>query len=107
MNDPPNRYHSSWGCVWAGAIPASATTITTRSALLAQLAEIRARGYAVNNTESEADVSAVGAAVCDSSGRVRGALAVTAPAARVDDAWIATCSAAVVRAARVLGNRFG
>jgi DNA-binding IclR family transcriptional regulator len=83
------------------------TTITTRSALFGQLAEIRARGYAVNNAESEGDVSAVGAAVCDSSGRVRGALAVTAPAARVDQAWIATCGGAVVRAAQVLGNRFG
>ena len=80
------------------------TTITTRSALFAQLAEIRACGYAVNNAESEGDVSAVGAAVCDSSGRVRGALAVTAPAARVDDAWITKCSGAVVRAARGSGQ---
>lgn len=83
------------------------TTITTRSALFDQLAEIRARGYAVNIAESEGDVSAVGAAVCDFSGRVRAALAVTAPAARVDRAWIDACGGAVVRAAGALGNRFG
>jgi len=81
-------------------------TITTRAALFAQLDEIRHCGYATNMTESEGDVSAVGAAVCDPNGRVRGALAVTAPASRVDDMWITTCSDAVVSAARVLGNRF-
>jgi DNA-binding IclR family transcriptional regulator len=85
---------------------ATATSLQTRTALRKQLAEIRARGYAVNNAESEDDVSAVGAVVRDGNNRVRGALAVTAPKSRVDDAWITRCGDAVVRGAQTLGKRF-
>jgi IclR family transcriptional regulator, acetate operon repressor len=44
----------------------------TRSVLIEQLAEVRARGYAINIAESEDDVSAVGAAVYDGNGPPRG-----------------------------------
>jgi IclR family transcriptional regulator, acetate operon repressor len=83
------------------------TAVQTRSALLAQLADTRLRGYAINNAESEGDIGAVGAVVRDGDGRVRGALAVTAPISRVDDAWVQRCGAAVVRSADTLGKRFG
>jgi DNA-binding IclR family transcriptional regulator len=79
----------------------------TRSALIEQLAGIRSRGYAVNNAESEVDVSAVGAAISDGDGRVRGALAITAPISRVDSSWVTKCSGAVVRGAQTVGKRFG
>jgi len=45
--------------------------------------------------------------VRDGDGRVRGALAVTAPISRVDDAWVQRCGAAVMRSAETLGKRFG
>ncbi len=83
------------------------TAAQTRSDLLAQLADTRSRGYAINNAESEIDIGAVGAAVHDGNGRLRGALAVTAPISRVDDAWIEKCGAAVLRSAQTLGKRFG
>ncbi|MEB3980070.1 IclR family transcriptional regulator [Mycobacterium sp. 663a-19] len=83
------------------------STVATRSALLKQLADVRKRGYAINNAESESEVSAVAAAICDVNKRVRGALAVTAPKTRVDRSWIADTAAAVVHAADVLGRRFG
>lgn len=85
----------------------TANTVSTRSALMKQLAEIRKRGFAVNNAESENDISAVAAAISDVNGRVRGALALTAPKNRVDRAWITTAAAAVVSAADALGRRFG
>jgi IclR family transcriptional regulator, acetate operon repressor len=83
------------------------TAVQTRSALLGQLADTRSRGYAINHAESEGDIGAVGAVVRDGDGRVRGALAVTAPISRVDDAWVQRCGAAVMRSAETLGKRFG
>jgi IclR family acetate operon transcriptional repressor len=85
----------------------TAKTISTRSALMKQLAEIRKCGFAVNNAESENDVSAVAAAICDVNGCVRGALAVTAPKSRVDQSWISATAVAVANAADALGRRFG
>lgn len=79
----------------------------TRTALLRQLAETRSRGYAINNAESESDIGAVGAAVRDGNGRLRGALAVTAPISRVDDTWVQKCGTAVMGSAQALGKRFG
>jgi IclR family acetate operon transcriptional repressor len=79
----------------------------TRSDLMQQLSDIRSQGFAVNIAESEDDVGAVGAAVRDGNGRVRGALAVTAPRSRVDSAWVAKCSDAIVRGAHTVGKRFG
>ena len=81
--------------------------VQTRSALLKQLTDTRSRGYSINNAESEHDIGAVGAAVRDGDGRIRGALAVTAPISRVDDAWIQKCGAAVMRGAETLSTRFG
>ncbi|MCV7114233.1 IclR family transcriptional regulator [Mycolicibacterium setense] len=83
------------------------TAIRTRTALLEQLADVRSRGYAVNNGEIEGDIGAVGAAVSDGNGRVRGVLAVTAPISRVDASWTERCGAAVLRSAQTLGKRFG
>jgi DNA-binding IclR family transcriptional regulator len=90
------------------ALPApTPTAAQTRGALFEQLAETRSRGYAINRAESESDIGAVGAAVRDANGRVRGALAVTAPISRVDEAWIRTCGEAVMCSAQTLGKRFG
>ena len=90
-----------------GLASPTSTAVQTRSALLEQLADTRSRGYAINHAESEGDIGAVGAAVCDGNGRVRGTLAVTAPISRVDDAWIQKCGDAVMRSAQTLGKRFG
>ena len=45
--------------------------------------------------------------VRDKRGHVRGALVVTAPLSRADDAWVKDAAAATLRVARELGDRAG
>ncbi|MFA5786920.1 MAG: IclR family transcriptional regulator [Actinomycetota bacterium] len=59
------------------------STIVHPAALMRDLAEIRARGYAVDDIENEADVRCVGTAVLDAGGRPAGAVSVSAPAYRL------------------------
>lgn len=53
-------------------------TITDEESLLADLAEVRGRGYAEDHEENEAGVRAVGAAVFDHTGEVFGAVSAAA-----------------------------
>ena len=69
--------------------------------------EIRTRGYAVNNAESETDVSAVAAVVRDKRGRSRAAIATTAPKSRADKQWIESAGEATMRIAGELSSRVG
>jgi IclR family transcriptional regulator, acetate operon repressor len=78
--------------------------LTSLTALREQLEEVRLRGYATNEAESENDVSAVGVVVKDRRGKVRAAVAVTAPRSRYDQAWIDRVSAAAMRTAEELGG---
>ncbi|MDJ0105516.1 IclR family transcriptional regulator [Rhodococcus erythropolis] len=82
-------------------------TLSTKAALFTQIGEARSRGYAVNNGESESDVSAVAAVVRDRDGRSRGAIAVTAPRSRANDAWMEHAGGAAAQVASELGGRFG
>lgn len=88
--------------------PLEATTpraLTTLDALLAELAEVRRLGYAVNRGESEPEIAGVATTVRDQRGRVRCALLVTAPLSRVDDAWVKASAAETTRIAHELGER--
>jgi DNA-binding IclR family transcriptional regulator len=76
--------------------------VTSLSALREQLEEVRLHGYATNNAESENDVCAVGVAVKDRPGKVRGAVVVTGPRSRADQAWIERVAAATMRTAKEL-----
>ncbi|MEV8523949.1 MULTISPECIES: IclR family transcriptional regulator [unclassified Streptomyces] len=60
----------------------TAASITDPAALRTALAEIRARGVAVEHQESNPDVSCVAAPVRDSAGRVVAALSVSVPMVR-------------------------
>ncbi len=86
--------------------PATSATVQSKSVLREQLDEIRLRGYAVNDGESEPDVGAVAAVIFDRDGRPRGAISVTAPRARADAAWIRAAGMAAVRTAELLGASF-
>jgi DNA-binding IclR family transcriptional regulator len=59
-------------------------TITRIADLEAELAQIRGRGYAVNNQEHTNGVIGVAVPVADARGRVLAALAVHGPAPRLD-----------------------
>ncbi|MFC7157069.1 IclR family transcriptional regulator [Halomarina halobia] len=58
-------------------------TLTEREDLFAQLAEIRERGYSVNNQENTRGIRAVGVPVSGPDGRVIGALSVSGPTHRM------------------------
>jgi DNA-binding IclR family transcriptional regulator len=67
------------------------TTITDRAALLAELAETRARGYAVDNGESTVGLRCLAAPVFDASGRMVAAMSVSVPSPRFSpdrSAWL-------------------
>jgi IclR family acetate operon transcriptional repressor len=79
--------------------PLTQATITSRTALLAELATIRAQGYAVNHGESASGLVAVGAAI-SSGEQVLAALTTAAPVTRVDQAKVQEIARALQEAAR-------
>jgi DNA-binding IclR family transcriptional regulator len=84
-------------------------TITTEAALRAELAGVRARGYAVTDEELEPGLVAVAAPIYGYDGSVVAALSVSAPASRMTrDGLAATAGQCVEEAAglsAVLGYR--
>lgn len=68
------------GAVLRGGTPRA---ISSRSELEAELERVRQRGYAINNSESEPNLTAIGVAVTDSQNRLRGALSVSGPEQRL------------------------
>jgi DNA-binding IclR family transcriptional regulator len=58
-------------------------TITTASALRAELTAIRNRGYAVDDEEREEGLRCIGAPIWDNSGNVVAALSIAGPAFRI------------------------
>jgi len=87
----------------------TAKTITTEAALRADLAGVRARGYAVTDEELEPGLVAVAAPIYGYDGSVVAALSVSAPASRMTrDGLAATAGQCVEEAAglsAVLGYR--
>jgi IclR family transcriptional regulator, acetate operon repressor len=63
-------------------------TVTTRAALLAELARVRSTGYAINIDESEVGISSVAAVYRSPLGLPPVAVAVSAPTARIDEAGL-------------------
>lgn len=65
----------------------TADTITDLDALLADVEEIRAGGYAVNRGENIEGLCAVGVAICDDDDQPIGALSVSGPSNRMKGEW--------------------
>ena len=74
------------------------STITDMDALLAQLAEIRARGWATEAEENAENVCCVGVAVMDRDGQPAYALSISVPSFRVDEALTARYGALLMQA---------
>ncbi len=87
--------------------PVTARSITSRHRLEDVLEAVRRAGYATNLGESEDEVSAVGVALVDRSGRLRGAVSVSAPSQRVVEARLPDLVAAVTRTARAIEAELG
>lgn len=83
------------------------SSIGSRTELETELAAIRARGYAVNREESEEGVASVAVLVPTRAPGLRLALNAAAPRSRLDDARCATVAAALVKAAKEIGDQLG
>lgn len=66
-----------------GLVEMTDNTITDRAALFDELDATRERGYSLNDQEEVESVRAVGAPVCDRTGRVLGAVSVSGPVSRM------------------------
>lgn len=92
------------GAALAGMTPNS---ITDPAALRASLAEIRARGVAVENRESNPDVSCVAAPVRDRTGQVVAALSISVPMIRWSEDRLPELEDLAARGAADLSERLG
>ena len=79
-------------------------TVTSRRTLLRRLAEVRERGYAVNDGETEDDVVAVAAAIHAGDGASRGAITVAGPATRFDPEVVLRAASMVRATAAAVGE---
>lgn len=82
-------------------------TVTDPERLLAELAEVRGQGYAVNWTELEEDLVAVAAPLRDHRGEVVAALSISAPVSRVPRESLPVLGRHVAEAARALSTDLG
>jgi IclR family transcriptional regulator, acetate operon repressor len=85
----------------------TARTITSRTAVAADLAEVRRRGYAVTDEELEPGLIAVAAPVYSGGAAVAAALSVSGPASRLTRARITDVAASCVAQASALSAALG
>ena len=80
--------------------PLTSRTITDVEALIAQLASIRERGWAMEDQENADNVSCVGVAILGRDGRPAYALSISAPSFRMTPEQLENCGALLRRAKR-------
>ncbi|MEU9143785.1 IclR family transcriptional regulator [Streptomyces sp. NPDC048349] len=85
-----------------GLPPRTPRTVTSTRALYAQLAEIRARGFALDDEENEATIRCIGAAVLGPDGRPVGGVSVTTVTFLVSREEIEACAPALRAATEAL-----
>ena len=85
----------------------TARTIDTQDGLLAELATIRARGFAIDDEEDAEGIFCIGAALRDHTGACCGAVSVTGIKARFREQSIAPLCRAVSDAATAISHRLG
>lgn len=82
-------------------------TITDGAALLADLAEARARGYAVDNAEHQIGVRCIAAPIRNGMDEVFAAISVSGPAERITPDRVGTLAELVVDTANQISHRLG
>lgn len=85
----------------------TANTITSSPALLAQLREIRQRGYGVDREEYEVGICAVSAPIHDQASRMVAALSMPGPTSRMTPERVAEVATALVEAGGTISRRLG
>jgi len=94
--------------VIGGGLPGrTAHTITDAKVLRRDLAVIRARGYAIDNEESESGLRSVAAPIRSESGAVVASLSIAGPAHRISRKSLASHAREVVAAADAISQRLG
>jgi DNA-binding IclR family transcriptional regulator len=78
-------------------------SITDPARLERELAQVRTRGYARDNEELEPGVRCIAAAIRDDSGLIVAGLSLSAPAERMQDAWIEDLQTTAARISAGLG----
>ncbi|AEF39430.1 IclR family transcriptional regulator [Hoyosella subflava] len=91
----------------AGLPPLTKHTVTSRRALLDELAEVRETGFATAFEELEAGLNAAAVPVRDHTGDVVGALSASGPAFRFDTDWIKGAEADLRLAGSRISHRLG
>jgi DNA-binding IclR family transcriptional regulator len=91
----------------AGLVACTRKTITQREAALAMLADVRARGHALDDEESEDGLRAVAAPVRNHEGMVVAAVGVAAPVQRMNRKTMQACVPATVETANAVSARLG
>jgi IclR family transcriptional regulator, KDG regulon repressor len=82
-------------------------TLVTREALLADLRQVRSRGYAVDNEEIEKGLRCVGAPVWNYTGDVVAAISIAGPAFRITKSRVPAIARAVLATTRGLSTELG
>jgi DNA-binding IclR family transcriptional regulator len=85
----------------------TANTITDPARLQEDLASIRAKGYAIDDEESEMGLRCVAAPIRDHTGLVSAAISVSAPVQRMTKKNLQTAVPTVVAAAEAISRRLG
>ncbi len=87
--------------------PHTPHTITDRPGLVAQIDEIRARGYAIDDEEIEEGLRCVAAPIRDHSGHVVAAVSISGPTTRVTEENLKTLANAVESCAQTISRELG
>lgn len=82
-------------------------TITSKAALLQQLEEIRQRGWALDDEETEIGVRAVAAPIRDAGGRAIAAIGIPAPIGRMSPERVEEIAGTLMEAALAISVRLG
>lgn len=85
----------------------TARTVTDRDRVMAELEEVRRRGFAINEGEYQEGLNAVAAPVRDRNGEVCAALNVSAPAFRLNGDQLLALSSEVVAVATAISRDLG
>ncbi|MEG1849271.1 MAG: IclR family transcriptional regulator [Oscillospiraceae bacterium] len=85
----------------------TASTLTSREQLEAELAQVRAQGYAYDNEECEEGARCIAAPIRDYTGRIVAGISVSGPVTRMTDSHIEKNLPALLDAARQISSRLG